>query len=75
MNKPVGIDATDVYCPEFTTPVLSLIKKLVKPGQSAVIKTREERAFKRLQHICASHDWTVIAYMEKNSIYFIQIKI
>ena len=73
MSKLIGIDATDLFCPEFTTPVLSLIKKLVPVGGSAVIKTKEEKGLKRIQHICSSFDWSVTAFMEKDAIFYIQI--
>lgn len=75
MRGPVGIDATDVFCPEFTTPVISLIKKLVKKGGSAVIKTLEERGLKRVQHICLAHDWKVTGYMVKDDIFYIAISV
>jgi hypothetical protein len=73
MKAPIGIDATEVFCPEFTTPVISLINKLVKKGEQAVIKTLETRALKRIQHICLSYDWTVTGYMEKDGFYYIAI--
>jgi TusA-related sulfurtransferase len=73
MSKQVGIDATDIRCPEFTTPVISLIKKLVKKGEGAVIKTLEERALKRIQHFCLAFEWEVTGYMEKDGIFYIAI--
>lgn len=75
MSKVTGIDATDVFCPEFTTPVISLIKKLVSPGSEAVIKTKEVRGLKRIQHICAAHEWKVTAFMEKDGLFYIGIKV
>lgn len=74
MSKLVGIDATDVFCPEFTTPVISLIKRKVPIGGGAVIKTKEKKGLKRIQHICASFDWAVIAFMEQDDIFYIQIQ-
>ncbi|MFT5852636.1 MAG: hypothetical protein ACI87J_002614 [Colwellia sp.] len=71
----IGIDATDIFCPEFTTPVISLIKKLVSPGNEAVIKTQEKMGLKRLQHICAVHEWKVTAFMEKDGVFYIAITV
>lgn len=75
MSSNIGIDATDVFCPEFTTPVIALIKKLVTKGGNAVVKTFEHRALLRMQHICLSHDWKVTGYMEKDGVFYIAITV
>jgi hypothetical protein len=75
MTKLIGIDATELFCPEFTTPVLSLINRLVPTGKNAVIKTKEHRGLTRIQHICASYDWNVTGYMEKEGIFYIAITV
>ena len=69
-----GIDATEVFCPEFTTPVIRLIKKHLTKGELGVIKTKEERAVKRLQHICASHDWSLLGYKKQSDTYYILVQ-
>jgi hypothetical protein len=74
MSKLVGIDATTIFCPEFTTPVMSLIKKHIPKGGQGVIKTKESRALLRTQHLCASFDWEVIGYQESCGDYLIVVQ-
>ena len=69
----VGIDATNIFCPDFTVPVMSLIKKHVKPGQQGVIKTKEARSVKRLAHLCASNGWVLEKQQTVKDLYFFQI--
>jgi hypothetical protein len=75
VNAVVGIDATDLFCPGFTTPIISLIKKLVKKSGNAVVKIFEHRALLRLQHICLSYNWQVTGYMEKDGVFYIAITV
>lgn len=74
-TKQIGIDATELFCPEFTSPVMSLIKKHVAPGNRAVIKTKESRGLDRLKHLCASFDWLVVGYKHVGDTYYIAISV
>jgi len=69
-----GVDCTALRCPEFTVPVLSLIKKHGEKGKEIVLKTLEKRAPNRIRHLCLAHDWQFIAAAEADGVIFIKIK-
>lgn len=68
-----GVDATKLFCPEFTVPVIRLIKKNFDIGEVGVIKTKEARALLRLQEVCAQSDWNIKAYQQTNDMHYIAI--
>lgn len=70
-----GIDATHVFCPEFTAPVLKLINKHLKPGETGVIKTKELRSPIRVLHLCKSYDWVMKGYKQIGDEIYIKIEI
>jgi len=72
-NNPIGIDATALYCPEFTTPVMSLIKQHIKADQQVVIKTKEPRSVARIKHLCASFEWNIVDYQHKDGLFYFLI--
>lgn len=69
----IGIDATKVFCPNFTVPLKRLIEKHKEKNSQLVIKTKEARGIKRLQHLCASYDWQVIGYQQQGELHYIAI--
>ena len=73
-NTLQGIDATNIRCPEFTGPVLRLIKKIGAHKQ-CVIKTKETHALKRLTHLCEVYQWNVIGYQLQGEVHFIAVQI
>jgi len=73
-NKLPGIDATKIRCPEFTGPILRLLKQ-AGANTKCVIKTKEPNALKRLTHLCESYEWEVFAYTLKEGIHYIGVQI
>ena len=69
-----GIDASELYCPEFTSPVLSLIKKHITVGTQGIVKTKEPRAKERLAHLCVSYGWKMIGYEQRDDDYYFIIE-
>lgn len=51
-------------------PVLRLIKKYISVGDLGVIKTKEARSFKRLEHLCLSYGWTVKHQEQKGDLFY-----
>jgi TusA-related sulfurtransferase len=70
----LGLDCTQLRCPEFTVPAYRLIKKHKEAGKEIVVKTLEARAPKRIQHLCLVHEWTLLAVAEHDGMFFIKIK-
>ena len=69
-----GIDCTKLRCPEFTVPALRLIREHGEVGKDIVIKTLEKKAPKRIQHLCLTYGWAMLAIAQKNDVIFIKIK-
>lgn len=69
-----GLDCTKLRCPEFTVPALRMIKANMEQGKEMILKTLEARAPKRIQHICVSHGWSVLAVAENDGVIYIKIK-
>ena len=71
----IGIDCTQLSCPEFTVPALRLIKQHGQKDKELVIKTLEERAPKKIHHLCLVHHWQMLAVAKSNNTIFIKIKL
>jgi TusA-related sulfurtransferase len=54
----VQMDATSLFCPEFSLPVRQFLKSL-PDNEVAHIVTKEKRALARMQHICFAYDWSL----------------
>lgn len=50
------LDATDLFCPEFSLPVRQFLNALEEDEQGHIV-TKEKRAVVRLQHICKVYEW------------------
>jgi len=75
MDEIIKIDATQVWCPNFTTPVMSLIKKKIIKGHSGVVITKEKRSVKRMEHLCASFDWLIKEKREVNGCFIFLVEV
>jgi TusA-related sulfurtransferase len=70
----IGLDCTHLRCPEFTVPVMRLIKANAEPEKEVIIKTHEKRARNRVEHLCVSFGWQFIAAVEEGDIIYIKLK-
>jgi TusA-related sulfurtransferase len=75
MSSLVKIDATGVWCPNYTTPVMSLIKKHIKKGESGVVITKEPRSINRMAHLCASFEWNIIEQKKIDDTYIYLVSV
>lgn len=68
------LDATDLYCPDWSLPVRRFLND-VPIGERAHIVTKEKRAGARLKLICASYDWCLEGpILEDGLIHFLITK-
>lgn len=73
----ISLDCTELRCPEFTVPVMRLIKEQIKNAQHTldiVIKTYEKRAPLRVEHLCGSFGWTYEQSVEQGDAVYIRIR-
>jgi len=75
MSNLIQIDATSIWCPNFTSPVMSLIKKKIPKGQSGIVITNERRSVKRMEHLCASFDWLLKEKIEKDGCFMFLVEV
>ncbi|MFT5715933.1 MAG: TusA-related sulfurtransferase [Oleiphilaceae bacterium] len=67
------MDATSLFCPEFSLPVRQFLKSL-PDNEVAHIVTREKRALARMQQICAAYDWSLDNRTVGNTFHFLVTK-
>ena len=70
----IGLDCTHLRCPEFTVPVMRLIKANAESEKEIMIKTHETRAPNRVKHLCLSFGWQFIAAAQKGDMIYIKLK-
>lgn len=74
MKKIKGINCNQFRCPEFTVPVLSLLKRAAEQEEEVVISTKEPKAVNKVRHLCITHNWTLAATEAKADITFIKVQ-
>lgn len=72
MSQVHQLDATELYCPDWSLPVRQFLNK-VPSGHRAHIVTREIRAEARLKLICANYGWTLCEPVMQNDLIHLMV--
>lgn len=67
------LDATGIYCPNWSLPVRQFLNKIPE-GEQAHIVTREERGEARLKLICANYGWILEAPVRNGGLIHFLVK-